>query len=81
MPRLPVSPLVIALLFAAVCAGAFAIGLRVYRSPEPAGGTTIEQSRRFGRLLMMASTGLFLFLVAAIIHGDLPVLQHGKVIR
>jgi len=32
-----VSPLVIALLFAAVCAGAFAIGLRVYRSPEPAG--------------------------------------------
>jgi len=30
---------------------------------------------------MMASTGLFLFLVAAIIHGDLPVLQHGKVIR
>jgi len=32
-----------------------------------------EQARRFGRLLMMAATAMLLFLVAAIVHGDLKV--------
>ena len=48
---------------------------------EPPADTTIEQSRRFGRLLMMASTALFLFLVAAIVHGDLAVIRAAKAIQ
>jgi len=67
-----VSPLV-AIAFGLVCAATFALGLRAYRTTEPRDGVTIDQARRFGRLLMMASTALLLFLVAAIFHGDLKV--------
>ena len=66
------SPLV-AIAFGLVCAAMFALGLRAYRTTEPRDGVTIDQARRFGRLLMMASTALLLFLVAAIFHGDLKV--------
>ena len=72
-----VSPLVFAILFALVCAGAFLVGLRFYRMAEPPSGTTVEQVQRFGRLLMMASTAMLLFLVAVIIHGDLPLKAKG----
>ena len=68
-----VSPLVFAILFALVCVGAFLVGLRFFRMAEPPGGASIEQVRRFGRLLMMASTAMFLFLIAVIVHGDLPL--------
>jgi len=44
---------------------------------EPPSGTTVEQVRRFGRLLMMASTAMLLFLVAVIVHGDLPLRAKG----
>jgi hypothetical protein len=67
------SPLVVAILFALVCAGAFLVGLRFFRMAEPPGGATVEQVRRFGRLLMMASTAMLLFLAAIIVHGDLPL--------
>ena len=67
------SPLAVVIVFAMVCAGAFAVGLRAYRVTEPRDGVTVDQARRFGRLTMMASTALLLFLVAAIAHGDLKV--------
>jgi hypothetical protein len=69
----PVSPLIFAVLFAAVCAGMFLVGLRFYRLPEPPQGASIEQVRRFGRLMMMAATAMLLFLGAVIVHGDLKV--------
>lgn len=75
------SPLVVAIVFALICAAAFAVGLRFYRMTEPRGEVTAEQARRFGRLLMMASTALFLFLVAVIVHGDLRIGQAAKVFR
>jgi hypothetical protein len=75
------SPLFIAILFALMCIGAFLVGLRFYRMAEPPEGTTVEQARRFGRLLMMASTALLLFLVAVIVHGDLRIGQAAKVFR
>ena len=75
------TPLLFAILFALVCAGGFVVGLRFFRMAEPPGGTTVEQARRFGRLLMMASTGLLLFLVAAIVHGDLGVLKAARSIQ
>jgi hypothetical protein len=78
MPRLPVSPLVVSILFALICVGAFLVGLRFFRMTEPPEGTTVEQVQRFGRLLMMASTGLLLFLIAAIVHGDLNVLKAAR---
>ena len=79
MPRLPVTPLVFATLFALVCVGAFLCGLRFYRMGEAPSGTTIDQSRRFGRLMMMAATAMLLFLGAAIVHGDLgPILGARK---
>jgi hypothetical protein len=68
-----VSPLVFAVLFALICGAGFLIGLRFYRMAEPPIGTTVEQVQRFGRLLMMASTAMLLFLVAVIVHGDLPL--------
>jgi hypothetical protein len=71
------SPLVFAILFALVCAAAFLVGLRFYRMAEPPSGTTVDQVRRFGRLLMMASTAMLLFLVAVIVHGDLPLRAKG----
>ena len=77
MPRLPVSPLVFALLFALICIAGFLVGLRFYRMAEPPSGTTVEQVRRFGRLLMMASTAMLLFLVAVVVHGDLPLRAKG----
>jgi hypothetical protein len=55
--------------------------LRFYRMTEPPGGTSVEQARRFGRLLMMASTGLLLFLIAVIVHGGLRLIPAAKVIR
>jgi hypothetical protein len=74
------SPAIVASLFAFVCVGGFFIGLRFYRSSEPRSGTTVEQARRFGRLLMMASTGLLLFLIAVIVHGDLRLIPATRVI-
>ena len=68
-------------MFGFVCIGGFFVGLRFYRMTEPAAGTTVEQTRRFGRLMMMASTGLLLFLIAVIVHGDLRLIPAGKFIR
>ena len=81
MPGVPVSPLTFAILFALVCAAAFLVGLRFFRMTNPPSGTTVEHVRRFGRLLMMASVAMFLFLIAVIVHGDLRVMQAGKIIR
>lgn len=75
------NPQIVAAVFAFLCVGAFLVGLRVYRMADPPSGTTVEQTRRFGRLLMMASTGVFLFLIAAIAHGDLGVFRAAKAIR
>ena len=67
------TPLVVAIAFGLVSAAAFALGLRAYRTASPREGVTVEQAKRFGRLLMMSSTTMMLFLVAAIVHGDLKV--------
>jgi uncharacterized membrane protein SpoIIM required for sporulation len=67
------NPLLVAILFGLVCAAAFAFGLRFYRATEPREGVSVEQARRFGRLLMMGSTAMLLFLVAVIVHGDFKV--------
>lgn len=75
------SPLLIAFLFGLVCLAAFLVGLRFFRMAEPPSGATIEQVRRFGRLMMMASTAMLLFLIAVIIHGDLPVIGGAKAFR
>jgi hypothetical protein len=71
---MPVSPLVFAILFGLVCAASFGIGLRAYRTTEPSEGVTVDQARRFGRLMMMGSTAMLLFLVAIIARGDLKVM-------
>lgn len=62
-------------LWALACIGAFALGLRFYRMAEPTGEVTLQQARRFGRLLMMAAAAMLLFLVAALIHGELKLGQ------
>ncbi|HKX93033.1 MAG TPA: hypothetical protein VJM15_11500 [Sphingomicrobium sp.] len=67
------SPLLVAILFALVCAAAFGVGLRAWRASAPRDGVTVEQSKRFGRLLMMAATAMLLFLVAVIVRGELKV--------
>jgi hypothetical protein len=75
------SVLLFVILWALICAAAFMVGLRFFRTTEPRGDVTVQQARRFGRLLMMASTALFLFLVAVIVHGDLRIGQAAKVFR
>jgi len=70
---LSVSPLIFAILFAAMCVGAFLVGLRFYRMAEPPEGASADQVKRFGRLMMMASTAMLLFLAAVIVRGDLKV--------
>jgi hypothetical protein len=75
------SVLLFVILWALICAAAFMVGLRFFRTTEPRGDVTVQQARRFGRLLMMASTGLFLFLVAVIVHGDLRIGQAAKVFK
>lgn len=70
---MPVSPLLFAFLFGLMCLAAFLVGLRFFRMAEAPSGTTVEQVRRFGRLMMMASTAMLLFLIAVIVHGDLPL--------
>ena len=67
------SPLIFAILFAAMCVGAFLVGLRFYRMAEPPEGASADQVKRFGRLMMMASTAMLLFLAAVIVRGDLKV--------
>jgi hypothetical protein len=71
------SPLAFAILFALICAAMFLVGLRFFRMAEPPGGATIEQVRRFGRLMMMAATAMLFFLVAVIVHGDFPITAKG----
>jgi hypothetical protein len=68
-----VSPLIVAILFGLICAGAFAFGLKFFRMTEPPSGVTVEQARRFGRLLMMSATAMFLFLIVLIVRGELPL--------
>ncbi|HVU28780.1 MAG TPA: hypothetical protein VHE36_00130 [Sphingomicrobium sp.] len=58
--------------------GTFLVGLRFTRMTEPPPGTTVEHVRRFGRLLMMSSVAMLLFLVAIIVHGDLQVMRSGR---
>ena len=74
---MPISPLTFAIIFALICAGAFLVGLRFFRMAEPPAGASVENARRFGRLLMMAATAMLLFLVAAIVHGDFPLTAKG----
>lgn len=78
---MPISPALFVILFGLVCVGAFLVGLRFFRMAEPPGGTTVEQARRFGRMLMMVSTALFLFLLAAILHGDLGVIRAARAVQ
>jgi hypothetical protein len=68
-----VTSLTVAIAFALVCAAMFLAGLRFTRTAEPPGGTTVEQARRFGRLMMMSATAMLLFLVAVIVRGDFPL--------
>ena len=81
MPGVPVSPLAFALLFGLVCVAAFLVGLRFYRMTDGLGDTTAEQAKRFGRLMMMASVAMLLFLIAVIVHGDLGPIKLAKSIR
>ena len=74
---MPISPLIVAILFALVCAAMFLVGLKFFRMAEPPSGTTIEQAQRFGRLMMMGATAMLLFLAAVIIHGDFPITAKG----
>jgi hypothetical protein len=69
------SPLVFIGFYVLVCVAAFALGLRVFRSARPPEGVTVAQARRFGRLLMMVSAMLLLFLTAAWAHGDLKAVR------
>jgi cytochrome bd-type quinol oxidase subunit 1 len=71
---MPVSPLVFAILFGLLSVGAFVLGLKAYRATALREGVTVDQSRRFGRLMMMAATALLLFLVAVIVRGDFKVM-------
>ena len=64
-------PLLFIGLWVLVCVAAFAIGLRFVRMTEPRGDISVDQARRFGRLMMMAATAMLLFLGAAWFHGDL----------
>ena len=67
------SPLVVASVYVAVCAAAFLLGLRFFRMTEPRGDISVEQGKRFGRLLMMGATTLVFFLAALWLHGDLKL--------
>jgi hypothetical protein len=72
-----VTPLIVAVLFAAVCVVMFGVGLRYYRMADPPEGATAEQVRRFGRLMMMGATAMLLFLVAVIVRGDFSLKAGG----
>ena len=65
------NPLIFIGFWVLICVGAFLVGLRFFRMTEPRGEITPEQAQRFGRLLMMASTAMLLFIGAAWLHGDL----------
>ena len=67
------SPLVVIALWVLVCLGAFALGYRFYRATEPRGDISVDQSRRFGRLLLMSATAMLLFLGAILARGELKV--------
>ena len=72
-----VNPLTVAIAFAALCIGAFLVGLRFYRMAEPPENVTLDQARRFGRLLMMGATAMLLFLAAVILRGEFPLTAKG----
>ena len=67
------SPLAFVALYVLAGIGAFLLGLRFTRAKAANGDVTVEQARRFGRLLMMAATAMLLFLVAIWAHGDLKL--------
>jgi hypothetical protein len=67
------SPLLFLALYALACAGTFALGLKFFRASEEKPGVSLDQSRRFGRLLMMAATALLIFPIALWFHGDLKL--------
>jgi len=69
----PISSLTFAILFGLTCVAVVLVGLRFFRMAEPPAGASVEQVRRFGRLMMMAGTAMLVFLVAVIAHGDLKL--------
>ena len=69
------TPSLFSFLFALVCVAAFLVGLKFFRTAEPREGASLEQTRRFGRLLMMVSTAMLLFLGIALYRGELGALR------
>ena len=67
------SPLLVIALWLLVCGGMFGLGLRFYRATAPRGDVSVDQAKRFGRLLMMAATAMLLFLGAILLRGELKV--------
>jgi hypothetical protein len=58
--------------YALVCVAALALGIRFFRMTEaPSDNISLDQAKRFGRLLMMAATAMLVFLAALWLHGDL----------
>jgi len=68
---LPVDPLIFLGIWLLICVASFLMGLRFFRMTEPKGEISVEHAKRFGRLMMMASTAMLLFAGAAYFHGDL----------
>ena len=67
------NPLAFVIVYLIASTGAFALGLKFFRADETKGDVTLDQARRFGRLLMMAASAMLLFLVAIWAHGDLKL--------
>jgi hypothetical protein len=55
-----------------ISVAALAIGLRFYRMTEaPSERISLDQAKRFGRLLVMAAMAMIVFVAALWWHGDL----------
>jgi hypothetical membrane protein len=61
-----------------VCVAALAIGIRFFRMTEaPNEHVSLDQAKRFGRVLMMAATAMIVFIAALWFHGDLKSVRIG----
>jgi D-alanyl-lipoteichoic acid acyltransferase DltB (MBOAT superfamily) len=71
-----VSPFAFLAFYLVACAAAFVVGLRFFRmSAPPNESVSVDQARRFGRLLMMAATMMLVFIGALWFHGDLKAMR------
>ena len=81
MPRMPVTAPIIAVHVLLLVAGAFLVGLRLFRETHPRVGRGGDDSVQARRVATAATIALFLIIVLLIAQADLGMFHTARMMR